>query len=65
MGLSDGQAWEKENFVDLNCMVCGKDFKGPAPLMCCSGRECGCMGLPTEPIVCSNECYDKLMNHEL
>lgn len=46
--------------VDLNCMVCGKDFKGPEPLMCCSGRECGCMGMPVDPIVCSDACYHAL-----
>lgn len=46
-------------FVTLNCMVCGQDFQGPEPEMCCDGRECGCMGLPTEPVVCSEECYEK------
>ena len=30
--------------------------------MCCSGRECGCMGMPVDPIVCSKECYNKLTN---
>ena len=29
---------------------------------CCSGFDCGCMGKPTEPPVCSKECYDKYMN---
>lgn len=29
------------------------------PKMCCDGFECGCMGQPTEPPVCSKECYDK------
>ena len=46
--------------VELSCMVCGKDFMGPEPVMCCSGRDCGCMGMPTEPIVCSQWCYDHL-----
>lgn len=46
--------------VTLNCMVCGKEFIGEEPKMCCSGRECGCMGLPIDPIVCSEECYDNL-----
>lgn len=53
---------EKYNF-DLNCMQCGKDFKGQEPQTCCSGRECGCMGMPTEPIVCSKECYELLMKN--
>lgn len=46
--------------VDLICMVCEAEFKGEEPKMCCSGRDCGCMGLPTEPIVCSKQCYDNL-----
>lgn len=48
--------------MKLNCVVCDKEFEGEEPKMCCSGKECGCMGLPLEPIVCSNECYDKLVN---
>ena len=48
--------------VTCCCMVCGKDFQGEEPKMCCSGRECGCMGMPIEPVVCSDECYDKLMS---
>ena len=47
--------------VTCSCMVCGKEFEGEEPKMCCSGRDCGCMGMPTEPIVCSRKCYDKLM----
>lgn len=45
--------------VELSCMVCGTKFMGPEPQMCCSGRDCGCMGLPVDPIVCSKECYKK------
>jgi hypothetical protein len=51
-----------EKLVELYCMFCGKPFMGPEPKMCCSGRECGCMGMPTEPVVCSGECYDKIMS---
>lgn len=47
--------------IKLNCEVCGKEFLGEPPIMCCSGKECGCMGLPIDPIVCSDECYDKIM----
>lgn len=50
--------------VDLYCMVCGGEFKGEPPKMCCSGRDCGCLGQPIEPVVCSEECYNKIMNHE-
>ncbi len=44
------------------CMSCGEEFYGEEPKMCCSGRECGCMGLPIEPVVCSNKCYELVMN---
>ena len=46
--------------VELSCVVCGTKFMGPEPKMCCSGRDCGCMGLPIDPIVCSKECYENL-----
>lgn len=52
---------QKEKLVKCVCMVCGKDFMGPEPQMCCNGRECGCMGLPIEPVVCSEECYNKIV----
>ncbi len=45
------------NLVTLTCMGCGEWFKGEAPKMCCSGRDCGCMGMPTEPVICSPGCY--------
>lgn len=41
-----------------NCEICEKEID---IRMCCSGRECGCMGQPIEPPVCSSECYDKFM----
>ena len=46
--------------VDLICMVCGQEFEGEEPMMCCSGRDCGCMGMPVDPIICSEECYNNL-----
>jgi len=27
-----------------------------------NNRDCGCMGMPTEPPVCSEECYYKYMD---
>lgn len=35
---------------------------GQEPKMCCSGRDCNCQGGPIEPITCSKECEDKIMN---
>ena len=43
-----------------NCIVCGVEIEIQ---MCCSGRECGCMGQPINPPICSYKCYDELMNN--
>ncbi len=43
------------------CMNCGNDFFGHEPQYCCNGRDCGCMGQPTEPVVCSEKCYKLIM----
>lgn len=51
---------ELKRIVICQCMVCGEKFKGEEPKMCCSGYMCGCMGLPIDPIICSEECYNKL-----
>lgn len=53
---------EREKLVILTCMVCGEQFIGYEPKMCCSGDNCGCMGLPIDPVVCSDVCYGKGMN---
>ena len=55
---------EEKNLVCLNCMVCGNSFMSKEPQTCCSGRDCGCMGQPIEPVVCSPDCYQKLMNKD-
>lgn len=34
-----------------NCDICGAEIEIK---MCCSGMQCGCMGLPIEPPVCSS-----------
>jgi len=43
-----------------SCAICETEID---VRMCCSGRECGCMGMPIDPPVCSNECYDKFMDN--
>jgi len=40
------------------CETCGTEIE---VRICCNSFDCGCMGLPVDPPVCSNECYDKLM----
>jgi len=46
------------------CLICEKIVKDYDPKMCCSGQECGCMGMPTNPCVCSNECFDACMKYD-
>lgn len=45
----------------IPCLNCGEliDYE---PEYCCNGRECGCMGLPIEPPICSQECWDEAIN---
>lgn len=43
-----------------DCMYCGELVPGAIPKYCCTGSQCGCMGLPIEPIVCSKGCYEML-----
>lgn len=40
------------------CEICSTEIEVQ---ICCNSFDCGCMGLPVNPPVCSNECYDKLM----
>lgn len=49
--------------VKLRCQVCGEEWMGEPPKMCCDGRDCGCMGLPIDPILCSRECGEKLFGN--
>jgi len=48
------------------CWHCGK-VEIPEPVGCCSGRDCGCMGLPIDPPFCSEKCqkeyYEKKQEH--
>ncbi len=40
------------------CKICEAEIE---VRICCNAFDCGCMGQPVDPPVCSNECYDKLM----
>ena len=53
---------EQALYVKLSCMNCGVEFLGTAPEMCCNGYQCGCMGQPVEPVICSPHCYDMIIN---
>jgi len=45
-----------------NCIICGKplDYE---PQYCCDGKDCGCMGGPVEPPVCSTACLDACIDY--
>lgn len=42
------------------CLICEKQFLFVEEY-CCDGLHCGCMGLPIDPPVCSNGCYNLFM----
>ncbi|WP_203334328.1 hypothetical protein [Planococcus beigongshangi] len=46
-----------------NCNACHKEIEVTEdykPEYCCSGYECGCYGLPTNPVFC-DECERELI----
>lgn len=43
------------------CICCGTIIIDYVPEICCSGFDCGCLGLPINPPVCSIECEQILM----
>lgn len=46
--------------MEANCAICETEIEVQ---MCCNGSDCGCQGLPVDPPVCSDECYDKYMEY--
>lgn len=44
------------------CIICNKPVPDYEPKYCCDGRECGCLGKPTEPCLCSKECDEALFH---
>lgn len=41
------------------CEVCNKFVRNFKYQMCCSAFNCGCMGKPIYPCICSEECYNE------
>lgn len=41
-----------------NCAICGTEIEIQ---ICCNDMFCGCQGLPVEPPVCSEKCYNEFM----
>lgn len=48
--------YSSDNWTCENCNS-PLDFE---PQMCCSGADCGCRGMPVDPMVCSIDCYNVL-----
>ena len=48
--------------VELYFQVCSELYNGKEPRRCCSGKDCGCMGQPIDPMICSQKCWDDIMN---
>ena len=62
--MSGVNHWPADKDGNWICMVCNEKMpEGYEPPTCCSGHECGCMGKPTEPNVCSEKCWNKLANY--
>lgn len=43
------------------CLECGKPVPDYKPQICCNAYGCPCRGLPIEPPICSEECWDNFM----
>lgn len=48
--------------MKLICRICKKEYEWEPPKMCCDWSDCWCGWLPNDPLVCSDECFDKLNN---
>ena len=45
------------------CEICGKPVDGYIPEYCCNGMDCGCMGRPINPCICSDRCERAVYAH--
>ena len=50
--------------MSYDCLMCEKEVLDYEPQMCCSGHDCGCMGQPVEPCLCSIECSRALFRYD-
>lgn len=58
-------SWRSNHYFELNCRICKENYMGEYPKGCCDGKECGCMGLPIDPAICSEECWKKFMDKNI
>jgi len=52
----------KQKTPDYYCLICQKSLFDYEPEFCCSGQDCGCLGKPTNPPVCSKRCLKACMD---
>ena len=45
------------------CLICGKPVEDYEPEFCCSGMDCGCQGVATNPCICSDACWRALLDY--
>lgn len=57
------QGGSRQAVASVPCLICQRPVYDYEPERCCNGQECGCMGQPTNPCVCSDECDNALMKH--
>jgi hypothetical protein len=50
--------------IKYYCFVCGEIVQNFIPRYCCSGDGCCCGGLPIEPPICSEKCWNHFMGIE-
>ena len=43
------------------CVNCGDEMPEYIIEYCCDGKLCGCMGEPMNPLICSQKCWDELI----
>ena len=49
----------RTDLEELECLNCGEIFWGEELKGCCSGKDCGCLGLPINPPICSRTCWEE------
>jgi hypothetical protein len=55
---------DKIDYSYTTCIICGTRMGDYRPEYCCNGIDCACRGLPIEPPVCSEECWQQFNKEE-
>jgi len=46
---------------EWKCLICGKPTPDYTPYYCCNSLDCNCQGMPMEPPICSDKCWDAML----